>query len=183
MYLTKSRPDIMTAVSFGATKSSAPTEDDYRQLEYVIDYLRSTPDKGHRIFIDIGAAIQLYCEVDASYLVHTDAKGHTGYTIGLHPKGTFYNRNAKQTLVSTSSTPAEMRALYTLVKGTMFNIYLCSELNIELVLPTVIMEDNSECLLEKVQALHHGGEFRARTTGARINIINPKNQRKITVIY
>jgi len=132
----------MTAVSFGATKSSAPTEDDYRQLEYVIDYLRYTPDKGHRIFIDIGAAIQLYCEVDASYLVHTDAKGHTGYTIGLHPKGTFYNRSSKQTLVSTS-THAEMRALYTLVKDIMFIIYLCSELNVELVLPAVIMEDNS----------------------------------------
>jgi hypothetical protein len=143
MYLTKSRPDIMTAVSFGATKSSAPTADDYQQLEYVINYLRCTPDKGHRIFINIGEAIQLYCEVDASYLVHTDSKGHTGYTIGLHPKGPFYNRSAKQTLVSTSSTHAEMRALYTLVKDILFIIYLCSELDIALILPAIIMEDNS----------------------------------------
>jgi hypothetical protein len=143
MYLTKSRPDIMTAVSFGATKSSAPTEDDYRQLEFVIEYLRYTPDKGHKIYINIGAMIQLYCEVDASYLVHSDSKGHTGYTIGLHPKGPFYNRSAKQTLVSTSSTHAEMRALYTLVKDILFIIYLCSELDIELVLPAIIMEDNS----------------------------------------
>jgi hypothetical protein len=28
MYLTKSRPDIMAAVSFGATKSTIPTEED-----------------------------------------------------------------------------------------------------------------------------------------------------------
>ena len=32
MYLTKSRPDIMTTVSFGATKSNSPTQTDYDQL-------------------------------------------------------------------------------------------------------------------------------------------------------
>ena len=144
MYLTKSRPDIMAAVSFGATKSTNPTEDDYQQLYYIVDYLRATASKGHRIFVHIvDGSIQLYCEVDASYLIHPDSKGHTGYTIGLHPNGTFYNRSAKQTLVSTSSTHAEMRALYTLVKDILFIIYICSELNIPLLLPAVIMEDNS----------------------------------------
>ena len=92
----------------------------------------------------VDSSIQLYCEVDASYLIHPDSKGHTGYTIGLHPNGTFYNnRSAKQTLVSTSSTHAEMRALYTLVKNIMFIIYICSEVNISLLLPAVIMADNS----------------------------------------
>ena len=143
MYLTKSRPDIMASVSFGATKSTNPTEEDYQQLSYIVEYLRVTATKGHRIFVNIGDSIQLYCEVDASYLIHPDSKGHTGYTIGLHPNGTFYNRSAKQTLVSTSSTHAEMRALYTLVKDILFIIYICSELNIPLLLPAVIMEDNS----------------------------------------
>jgi len=63
--------------------------------------------------------------------------------MGLHPRCTFYNRSAKQTLVSTSSTHAEMRALYTLVKDILFIIYICSELDIPLSLPAVIMEDNS----------------------------------------
>ena len=36
-----------------------------------------------------------------------------------------------------------MRALYTLVKDILFIIYICSEVNISLLLPTVIMEDNS----------------------------------------
>ena len=144
MYLTKSRPDIMAAVSFGATKSTNPTEEDYQQLYYIVDYLRVAASKGHRIFVHIvDSSIQLYCEVDASYLIHPDSKGHTGYTIGLHPNGTFYNRSAKQTLVSTSSTHAEMRALYTLVKDILFIIYICSEVNISLLLPAVIMEDNS----------------------------------------
>jgi hypothetical protein len=143
MYLTKSRPDIMTAVSFGATKSTSPTQTDYDQLYYIVENIRATADKGHRIFIGTSSAIQLYCEVDASYLIHSDSKGHTGYTMGLHPHGTFYNRSAKQTLVPTSSTHAEMRALYTLVKDILFIIYICSELNIPLLVPAVIMEDNS----------------------------------------
>ena len=36
-----------------------------------------------------------------------------------------------------------MRALYTLVKDILFIIYICSELNIALLIPAVIMEDNS----------------------------------------
>jgi hypothetical protein len=51
MHLTKSRPDIMAAVSFGATKSTNPTEKDYQQLYYIVDYLRVTASEGHRIFV------------------------------------------------------------------------------------------------------------------------------------
>ena len=36
-----------------------------------------------------------------------------------------------------------MSALYTLVKDVLFVIYICSELNIPLLLPAVIVEDNS----------------------------------------
>ena len=36
-----------------------------------------------------------------------------------------------------------MSALYTLVKDILFVIYICSELNIPLLLPAVIVEDNS----------------------------------------
>jgi hypothetical protein len=123
----------MTAVSFRATKSTSPTQ----------DIIRATADKGRRIYIGTSSAIQLYCEVDATYLINSDSKGHTGYTLGLHPNGTFYNRSAKQSLVSTSSIHAEMRALYKLVKEKLFIIFICSELNIPLLLPAVIMEDNS----------------------------------------
>ncbi len=94
----------------------------------------------------VDSSMQLYCEVDASYLIHPDSKGHTEYTIGLHPNGTFYNRSTKQTLVSTSSTHAEMRALYTLVKDILFIIYIYMLRGQHLTvatIPAVIMEDNS----------------------------------------
>ncbi len=43
----------MAAVSFGATKSTNPMEEDYQQLYYTVDYLRATASKGHRIFVHI----------------------------------------------------------------------------------------------------------------------------------
>lgn len=145
MYLTKSRPDIMAAVSFASTKAQHPTDKDYLDLYYIVEYLRTTQDKGHILHKGTNNGIlQLYCEVDASYLLHPDSRGHTGYCMGLNGvSGTFFNRSVKQQLVSTSSTHAEMRAIFTLIKDIMYLIILCREVNVDLHLPAVIMEDNS----------------------------------------
>jgi hypothetical protein len=56
--------------------------------------------------------------------------------------GTFYSKSGKQTLVTTSSTHAEMRALYSLVVDLIFVVYLCEELGRPLKLPCVVLEDN-----------------------------------------
>jgi hypothetical protein len=143
LYLTKSRPDIMAAVSFGASKASKPTTADHQQLMYIVEYIRKTPTRGHRIYAASGEPLQFYCTVDASYLLHPDSKGQTGYTIGLYREGTFYNRSAKQALVSTSSTHAEMRAIFTLVKDLLFLFSICLDLHLDIQLPAIIMEDNS----------------------------------------
>jgi hypothetical protein len=144
LYLTKSRPDIMAAVSFAGTKSSHPTDRDLSDLYYVVEYLRATQELGHILHTSTMTALRLYCEVDASYLLHPDSKGHTGYTISFYgTTGTFHNRSIKQTAVATSSTHAEARAIFTLAKELNFLIALCQELRIPLELPAIIMEDNS----------------------------------------
>jgi len=143
LYLTKSRPDIMAAVSFGASRASKPTTADQQQLMYIVEYIRKTPERGHRIYAASGDPLQFYCTVDASYLLHPDSKGQTGYTIGLYKEGTFYNRSAKQALVSTSSTHAEMRAIFTLVKDLLFLFSISTDLQFSIQLPAIIMEDNS----------------------------------------
>jgi hypothetical protein len=128
MYLTKSRPDIMTAVSFfGATKSTIPTQDDHNKLYYIVEYIRATANKQ--------GSPHIYRERQC-YTTILQSRRQLPDTFRLIPRG-------KQTLVSTSSTNAKMRALYTLVKDILFIIYICSELNIPLLLPAVIMEDNS----------------------------------------
>ena len=134
----------MAAVSFAGTKSSNPTDRDHSDLYYVVEYLRGTQDIGHILHKSSTSTLRLYCEVDASYLLHSDSKGHTGYTISFHgTTGTFYNRSVKQTAVATSSTHAEARAIFTLAKEINFIIALCQELQIPLELPAIIMEDNS----------------------------------------
>ena len=99
---------------------------------------------GHILHISTLFALRLYCEIDASYLLHPVSKGHTGYTISFYGiSGTFHNCSNKQTAVATSSTHSEARAIFTLPKELNFLIALCQELQIPLKLPAIIMEDNS----------------------------------------
>lgn len=145
IYLTKSRPDIATAVSFGGTKSASPTEEDFDSLLHIVKYLWNTQSEGlilHRGINPIGSPLTLTCYVDASYLTHADAKSHSGYCLSFGTIGTFYSRSSKQTLVATSSTHAEMRALYTLVIDIIYVEHLCQELGRPLFLPAIIFEDN-----------------------------------------
>jgi hypothetical protein len=62
--------------------------------------------------------------VDASYLTHSNSKSHSGYSLSFGNIGTFYSKPSKQSLISTSSTHAEARALNCLVQEIVFNISL-----------------------------------------------------------
>ena len=68
----------MAAELFARTKSSNPTNRDMSDLYYVVEYLRATQDFGHILQKSSMSALRLYFEVDASYLLHLDSKGHTG---------------------------------------------------------------------------------------------------------
>jgi hypothetical protein len=143
IYLTKSRPDIATAVSFSSTYSAKPTVGAYAELLLILQYLKRTRDYGLVLRAGFpGRELKLTCYVDASYLTHSDSKSHTGYTLSFGEVGTFYSKSSKQTLVATSSTHAEMRALYSLVVDVIFVIHLCEELGRPVKLPAIILEDN-----------------------------------------
>ena len=143
IYLTKSRPDIATAVSFAATFSAHPTRGAYLELLHCLRYLRDTRTQGLRILGGLpGRALQLRCYVDASYLTHSDSKSHTGYCLSLGTIGSFYSKSGKQPLMATSSTYAELRALYSLTVDIMYVIHLMNELGRPLELPCIILEDN-----------------------------------------
>ena len=143
IYLTLSRPDIATAVSFGATHSVSPSEGAYRELLRCVQYLYNTQEVGlqlHRGEPD--GPLTLRCYVDASYLTHADSKSHTGYCLSFGTIGTFYSKSTKQNVVTTSSTHAEMRALYQLVLDIIYIVHLCEELGRPITLPAIVMEDN-----------------------------------------
>ena len=144
LYITTSRPDIATAVSFAATHSVKPSEGAYRELLRCVQYLYNTQDVG--LVLHPGRTpsddLVLRCYVDASYLTHSDSKSHTGYCLSFGTIGTFYSKSTKQTLVHTSSTHAEMRALYQAILDIIFVVTLCEELGRPITLPAIVMEDN-----------------------------------------
>ena len=143
-YMTKSRPDIATAVSFAASHSKSPTQAALNELLNCVTYLYHTQEKGlilrpHSVG---GNELQLKCYVDASYLTHGDSKSHSGYCLSFGDIGTFYSKSKKQATVTTSSTHAEIRALYELIVEIIFTVNLCNEIQRPLKLPAIIMEDN-----------------------------------------
>jgi hypothetical protein len=144
IYLTKSRPDIQTAVSFGATHSVNPTRKDFEELIHCLKYLQSTRYDG--LIIKAGEPFRdlvLRCYVDASYLTHPDSKSHQGFCLSFGEIGSFYSKSSKQQLVSTSSTQSEIRALQTVIVEIIFIIELCKELGRPILLPAIIFEDNA----------------------------------------
>ena len=143
-YLLRSRPDLSTALSFAATKAVNPSMSDYQALLDIVFYLWGTRDVGLTMHPgDPTTPLKIRCYVDASYLTHPDGRGHTGYCICIGSLGAFYTKSVKQPLVATSSTHAEVKALYQLVVDLIYVINLCDEIKREVELPAIVFEDNS----------------------------------------
>ena len=141
--MTKTRPEIATSVSFSATYAAKPTVGAWKEMILILKYLASTSTSGIVLHAGLaGRELSLRCYVDASYLTHRDSKSHSGYCMSFGKVGTFYSKSGKQTLVATSSTHAEMRALYSLIVDLTYVVFLCMELRRPIKLPCVVLEDN-----------------------------------------
>jgi hypothetical protein len=82
LYLGKrTRPDILTAVSYLTTRVQDPNHDDWIKMMRVFKYLRGTLNRCLKIRFNDPIEIIIY--VDASYGVHGDMKNHSGIAITL----------------------------------------------------------------------------------------------------
>jgi hypothetical protein len=80
---------------------------------------------------------------------HRDAASHTGYCIALgsmHPKSFIINKSSKQKCIATSSTHAEIRALYDLTVNIVYLISLFQEMKRPIDLPAIVFEDNQSTI-------------------------------------
>ena len=102
------RLDIQTAVAFLTTRVSKPTEDDWRKLKRVLQYLRGTID----LKLTLGADDILKAKswVDVSYGVHDDCRSHTGGAMSWG-WGVLLTKCQKQKLNTKSSTEGEIVGL------------------------------------------------------------------------
>jgi hypothetical protein len=110
LYLCKRvRPDLLCPVAFLTTRAIACTKQDLGKLHRVIGHLRATPERG--IVIQFGSDPRAQGYIDASYAIHQrDGKSHTGASLIFGKGGPLYVTSVKQTIVTKSSTEAELVA-------------------------------------------------------------------------
>jgi hypothetical protein len=84
--------------------------DDADKLIRLIRYIRATREMG--MILRPGASgIRVRLFVDASYGVHVDGRSHTGSCVVIGDLGVVRCRSSKQTVVTKSSTEAELVGL------------------------------------------------------------------------
>jgi hypothetical protein len=143
MYIARlTRPDVLMATTYLATRSHCATPTDWRYYMKIAKYLQETPDLGLVLHC---ASLQVNIWADASYAVHHDGKGHTGYIIYL---GDSHARSGKQKLQSTSSTDAEVIAAVEAMQTAMWLREILRELRIVPLDHMMLYQDNSACLGE-----------------------------------
>ena len=117
---------------YAATKSPNLTSHDYDSLLDIAKYLWQTNDIGQAIHPGKKREpLRLKCFVDI------------GYCITVGDIGTFYSKSVKQQLVVTTSTHAEVKALYQAIVDLIYIINLCVEIGRAVDLPVIIFEDNN----------------------------------------
>jgi hypothetical protein len=156
LYLCKrTRPDILTEVSFLTKRVLAPQRDDLRKLESTIKYIRGT--RTLPLILEVIDPVNVISYIDASFGVHHDSKSHTGCVITLG-KGAIYSKSSTQKLNTISSTEAELVAV---TEGA-FQVFWTRNFLIEqgyCMSPAIMFQDN----MSTIQLLKNGKSNAERT--------------------
>ena len=106
LYLGKrTRPDLLTAISFLCTRIQNPDVDDFKKLGRCLRYLRDSKHLSLTLEADDMTVIQWW--IDASFATHPNCRSHTGATLSFG-KGSVYSMSSKQKINTRSSTEAKL---------------------------------------------------------------------------
>jgi hypothetical protein len=145
LYLAKrTRPDLLTTISFLATRVKCATIQDVEKMDRMLRYIRATKNIG----LCLSATKDvLVAYVDASHGVHSlDGKSQTGLyvTIGVGP---VFVRSSKQKLVAKSSTEAELIAVSdSLPQLLWIREFMLEHKMLSQDVPITLMEDNQSTI-------------------------------------
>lgn len=117
----RTRPDVLTTISFLTKRVLAPTTEDWNKLRRLLQYLSATKSDCLILQCDLPPRVQLYA--DSSFGVHPDYKSHSGVCTTLG-RGAFYSKSTVQKLVTTSSCQAELVAVAKGLQQGIFASYL-----------------------------------------------------------
>lgn len=147
VYLAKrARPDLQLAVGFLSTRVTAPTDDDWKKLKRMIQYIRKTHHLPLTLMADHSHVVKWW--VDAAFAVHADMRSQTGGMMTMG-RGAFYSGSTKQKLNTKSSTEAELVGVNDFMAQVLWTRYFleCQGYAVE---DNIVYQDNeSAILLEK----------------------------------
>ena len=99
-------------VAYLATRVTRCTRDDVVKLDRLMRYVKGTKERGIVLIIrEEGVNVKVY--IDEVYGIHADGKSHTGSCVVIGQVGPVHCKSCKQTIVSKSSTEADLIALPT----------------------------------------------------------------------
>ena len=144
MYIAKrTRPDILTAISYLATRVQSPIGRDRTKLRRVLSYLSDTQERS--LTLRCGPDVQLAAYVDASYNVHPDCRSHGGIILTLG-SGAVYAKSFKLKLVTKSSTEAELVAMAEALEIIAWSRHFLEAIGYHQK-PTKVYQDNKSTML------------------------------------
>jgi hypothetical protein len=174
----RTRPDILFAISYLATRCSEPTQNDFDKAIRILSYLKSTIDMKltHKCQTN-GPKNLLFAFVDASYATHSDMKGHSGCLIFDEAGNLLYASSTKQKLMSKSSTDAEIIAVHSSMNSIEELRDLFNELNGD-INPVCLYQDN----LSAKFLMEHGDSSSDKSKHMKIRYFYIKEKVDETII-
>ena len=103
--VNKVRPQVLTTVSFCATRFISPTVEDEKKLYRILSFLLFPRED--KFILRFGELLQLNAYVDSSFGIYDDGKSVTGVAIMLG-QATIYFVSGNQNIVTRSSTESEL---------------------------------------------------------------------------
>ena len=179
LYLAKrTRPEILTTTAFLATRVTKCNKDDIKKLARMLYYLSGSVDRG--IIFKLGErGVQIRQFIDASYGVHVDMKSCSGGVTVLGDAGPNMTNSCKQSIVTKSSTEAELVAASDLMNQPFHMKELLTAQGYE-VGPIILYQDNLNCM--HIMAKGKAGSQRTRHIAIRYYWIKQHMDDKTVIV-
>ena len=131
MYIARlSRPDLLLATAYLATKAQHPKEGDHKAALRIISYMKATINHGIQISCQ---ELKFHLHCDASWSSHHDGSSHARWILKME-NSFLGSKSSKQRIGSPSSTDAEIIATVDGLK----NLKWLDSLTLEIGLPLSI---------------------------------------------
>ena len=179
LFLAKrGRPDVLTAITFLCTRVTKPTEEDWRKLKRVIQWLSCTKEDVLRLKSDGKPVLHWYG--DASFAVHPDFKSHTGGVLTMG-HGCVAAYSMKHKINTRSSTEAELIAVDDLMSDILWSKQFMEAQGLEV--EVVVHQDNQSTMRLMTNGRQSIGK-RSRHLNIRFFFVKNIYDRKlISIVY